>query len=83
MFTNPIPTRHDHDRYWTWRDMLDQLGYYRQHGEAGMDGPALLEDFRAAEEKYQEDPRIREARMDLEAEMERRGVGVATQGIGI
>lgn len=74
------PTQHDHDRWWTWRDMLDLLAYYREHGEQGIDGTGLLEDFRKAEEKYPEDPRIRDARMDLEMELETKGVELATQG---
>lgn len=69
-----------HNRWWTWRDMLDQLAYYREHGEQGMDGVGLLEDFRKAEEKYPEESRIRDARMDLEMELESKGVELATQG---
>ena len=64
--------------------MLDQLGYYRLHGESSMDGLGLLEDFRAAEDKYPGDLRIRDTRMDLELELESRGVRrEATQGVGI
>lgn len=75
------PTRRDHDRYWAWIELVNLLSLYREQGEDGFKGLVLLEDFRKAEAKYPEDSRIRDARMDLEMELEKRGVvELATQG---